>query len=114
VLEIVDYNGTKLMLLKNPWGHYRWQGRFSHGDSMWTDQMKKDLHYDSFTEDKGVFWMDFEAVCQWFKEIHVNWNPDRYACNKTIYDIWPVAEMEQGKSIVLRNNPQFSINYSPG
>jgi calpain-7 len=94
VLEIVEYNGTKLMLLKNPWGHYRWKGRFSHGDIMWTEQMKKDLHYDSFTEDKGVFWMDFEAVCQWFKELHINWNPERYQCKKTTYDVWPVSEME--------------------
>jgi calpain-7 len=37
VLEIVEYNGTKLLLLKNPWGHYRWNGRFSHGDTLWTE-----------------------------------------------------------------------------
>jgi calpain-7 len=56
--------------------------------------MKKDLHYDNFSEDKGVFWIDFEAICQWFSELHLNWNPERYACKKTVYDVWPVAEME--------------------
>lgn len=29
VLEIYEIQGHKIMLVKNPWGHFRWNGRFS-------------------------------------------------------------------------------------
>ena len=51
--------------------------------------MKKDLRYDNFSEDKGVFWMSFEAVCQWFEVIHLNWNPDSILkYRKNYFDCW--------------------------
>jgi hypothetical protein len=50
------------MLIKNPWGHFRCNGKYSFGDAAWTPELKKALGYDSLKEDKGVFWMDFDSV----------------------------------------------------
>ena len=37
VLEIQEVFGHRVLLLKNPWGHFRWNGKFSYGDSgTWT------------------------------------------------------------------------------
>jgi len=76
VLEVVDYGGNRLLLVKNPWGHTSWKGKWAHGDSNWTPEMKQALGYDNFAEDKGVFWISFQDVCIWFENLHVNWNPD--------------------------------------
>ena len=51
-----------MLLVKNPWGHFRWNGRWSYGDQAWTPQMKSALGYDNLREDKGVFWMDYSSV----------------------------------------------------
>lgn len=76
VLEIVECEGNRLLLVKNPWGHFRWKGKFSYGDSNWTPSLKKALGYENFSEDKGVFWIDFESVVMWFSHLDMNWNPD--------------------------------------
>ena len=37
VLEIKEILGHRVLLVKNPWGHFRWQGKFSYGDhATWT------------------------------------------------------------------------------
>lgn len=36
VLEVVEAFGHRMLLIKNPWGHFRWKGKFSNGDSAWT------------------------------------------------------------------------------
>lgn len=37
VLEVFKTSqGHKMLLIKNPWGHYSWKGKYSFGDSNWT------------------------------------------------------------------------------
>ena len=48
VLEVVEYKGLKMLLIKNPWGHFRWSGKYSYGDSIWTPELKQALGYDNF------------------------------------------------------------------
>ena len=37
VLEVVEVLGLRMLLIKNPWGHYRWKGRYSYDDKKsWT------------------------------------------------------------------------------
>ena len=41
VLEIVEFNGLRMMLVKNPWGHFRYRGKYSVEDKQsWTPQLK--------------------------------------------------------------------------
>jgi len=113
VLEIVECEGNRLLLVKNPWGHFRWRGKFSYGDKAWTPSLKQALGYDNFSEDKGVFWITFEAVCAFFSHLDMNWNPDLLQYRKSFFDFWSSSEMQQGSgTLSLKDNPQYFINFS--
>jgi calpain-7 len=92
VLEVFQSGSDRLMLLKNPWGHFSWKGKWCFGDKAWTPELKKALCYDNFSEDKGVFWMSFDAVCVFFESLHMNWNPDLLTQRKSFFDHWQVKD----------------------
>lgn len=44
---ILFSKGRRLFMLKNPWNHLRWKGRFSEHDTKhWTPEMQSILNYD--------------------------------------------------------------------
>lgn len=51
--------GKRLLMLKNPWNHLRWKGRFCENDvTNWTPELQKALNYDpksAQTFDNGSF-----------------------------------------------------------
>ena len=60
--------GKKLLMLKNPWNHLRWKGRFSENDAgSWTPDLQKELNYDpksAQTYDNGEnLQLGLESVC---------------------------------------------------
>lgn len=112
VLEVIEWQGHKMLLVKNPWGHFRWNGKWSYGDKAWTPQMKSALGYDNLKEDKGVFWMDYSSVLQNFDRIHINWNPDLLEYRKSYFDYWSLEQMRKYDSRVsLKENPQYYIKF---
>ena len=43
----IYFQGKRLFMLKNPWNHLRWKGRFSENDlGNWTPELQKELNYD--------------------------------------------------------------------
>ena len=47
VLEIYEYRQHRILLVKNPWGHFRWNGKFSTEDKVnWTAELKSIFHYE--------------------------------------------------------------------
>lgn len=47
VLEVMQYKDIKLLLIKNPWGHFRYKGKFSSEDTRsWTPELKAAFSYD--------------------------------------------------------------------
>ena len=104
--------GHRVLLIKNPWGHFRWNGKFSYGDTAtWTPQLKQALSYDAFSTDKGVFWIDYESVITWFDSLDINWNPELLQYRKSFYDIWKANDMLNSRSLSLKENPQFCIDF---
>lgn len=95
VLEIYEYENHKIMLVKNPWGHFRWNGKFSTVDKVsWTPLMKKVLHYDDLNQnDNGIFWIDFDSVLEFYESLDINWNPELLIYRKSFFDLWKVADM---------------------
>ncbi len=81
--------------MKNPWGHFRWNGKFSVNDRVnWTPQMKKALNFDDLSkDDNGIFWIDFDSVCDFFESLDLNWNPELLVYRKSFFDLWKCAEM---------------------
>lgn len=48
VLEIMEYNGHRMLMLKNPWGHFRYKGKFSVDDKRsWTPELKTAFSYQA-------------------------------------------------------------------
>jgi calpain-7 len=65
VLEIIEVNGQRMIMVKNPWGHFVYKGKFSQFDSKnWTPELKKSLGYDTLAaKDHGIFWVDLDTFC---------------------------------------------------
>lgn len=78
-----------MFLLKNPWTHLRWKGRYSEKDLQnWTLEFCKALDYnpkDAQQFDDGVFWIDYPSVCAFFDVFYVNWNPKLFPFNYTLH-----------------------------
>jgi calpain-7 len=44
--------------------------------------------------DNGIFWIDFDSVCEWFESLDINWNPELLIYRKSFFDLWKAAEMQ--------------------
>ncbi|RIA96048.1 hypothetical protein C1645_859517 [Glomus cerebriforme] len=113
VLDIREVNNLRLLLVKNPWSHKRWTGPFSHLDRVnWTSELMEILDYDiekASNIDDGIFWIDFDSVCENFYSIHMNWNPERFDYIDTKHSTWPKNCRSQKDAINLAYNPQFCL-----
>ena len=55
--------GQQLICLRNPWGSFEWEGRFSDSSSDWTPSLKEQCQFSE--EDDGTFWMLFSDFCKY-------------------------------------------------
>ena len=62
--------GNKLIRLRNPWGNYEWNGRWSDGAAEWTPELMRHFGNYEFAND-GTFFMCFEDFTRFFNSIHV-------------------------------------------
>jgi len=61
ILRAKECNGTRFIVIRNPWGHSEWTGRWSDGSKEWTGewlQVLKEL--DHKMGDDGEFVMECE------------------------------------------------------
>ncbi|XP_052899862.1 calpain-D [Anopheles moucheti] len=80
VLDVRDIKGHRLLKLRNPWGHFSWQGDWSDDSELWTDELRDSLMPHGGSE--GVFWISFEDVLRYFDCIDIckvrsEWNEVR-------------------------------------
>ncbi|CAI2162500.1 1803_t:CDS:10 [Funneliformis geosporum] len=110
---ITNYLVTLFFKVKNPWSHKRWMGPFSHLDDVnWTPELMKTLDYDrenALDADDGIFWIDFDSVCQNFFSIHMNWNPELFPYTAIKHSTWPANVRLQKDSLNLGYYPQFCL-----
>ncbi|CAG8585511.1 7461_t:CDS:10 [Diversispora eburnea] len=113
VLDVREVYGLRLLQIKNPWSHKRWIGPYSHLDSTnWTPELMRELDYDRIPaalNDDGIFWIDFDSVCQYFDSIHMNWNPELFKYFDTIHSSWNLNSWLCKDSPNLGYNPQFCL-----
>ncbi|EFX03067.1 calpain-like protein [Grosmannia clavigera kw1407] len=60
ILRAVEMDGVRLVLLKNPWGHEEWKGRWGDGSREWTAEWMQKLNH-RFGDD-GAFWISYEDL----------------------------------------------------
>ena len=98
-----------MLMVKNPWGHKCYNGKFSVNDTeSWTPALKQALGYMNLkAKDNGIFWMDLDTFCDNYERLYINWNPGLLAYRKSFFDLWKVANMSQSNSISVSKNPQY-------
>ncbi|KAI8577511.1 hypothetical protein K450DRAFT_252026 [Umbelopsis ramanniana AG] len=113
VIDIREVNGTRFMQVKNPWSHLRWKGPYSHMDTeRWNPELMKALNYDPSSAmqfDDGIFWIDFDSVCENFVSIHLNWNPELFMYRWALHIPWHCDVGPKKDTYNLGYNPQFKL-----
>ncbi|KAL4222516.1 calpain 7 [Mactra antiquata] len=113
MLDIREVKGKRLFMLKNPWNHLRWKGRFCENDlSNWTPELQKALNYDpksAQTFDNGVFWIDYESLLHFYDVIYINWNPSLFKYTTCIHSSWLAKEGPKKDRYNISDNPQFRL-----
>ncbi|KAH3719763.1 calpain-7-like [Dreissena polymorpha] len=113
MLDIREVQGKKLWMLKNPWNHLRWKGRFCETDlGNWTPDLQKALNYDpknAQTFDNGVFWIDYDSLVHFFDVIYINWNPELFKFTTCIHSSWEAKEGPKKDRYNISDNPQYRL-----
>lgn len=96
-----------MLLVKNPWGHMCFKGKFSVNDTKnWTPELKQALKFEMLeNKDNGVFWIDLDTFCKVYERIYINWNPNLLIYRKSFFDLWKCADMSNGDYISVKTNP---------
>jgi hypothetical protein len=86
LLGVYDEDGYKLVKLRNPWGSFEWKGDFSDDSPLWTEDLKKKVHY--VKADDGMFCMKFDDFLKHFQSISLcyykdNWQYSHIASTST-------------------------------
>lgn len=117
ILQIFEFDGLKLLQLRNPPGdHGEWKGDWGDDSPLWTRRMKAKLDY-SDDEDDGCFFMSFDDFCSNFKTLYVGryYDPDKWSYQQWT-DWWKAKEetdaglpSKHNPNCVVANNPQFGL-----
>jgi calpain-15 len=53
-----DGETHRIIHVRNPWGHYEWNGDWSDSSDMWTDELREQC--GNVEANDGKFWMPYE------------------------------------------------------
>ncbi|KAF9192684.1 hypothetical protein BGZ51_005073 [Haplosporangium sp. Z 767] len=67
VLDIAEYEGERLVHIRNPWGATEWNGDWSDQSEKWTPDAIKALNHEE--KDDGRFWMSYKDFLRVFNTI---------------------------------------------
>lgn len=116
IVKLVEYNGNKLINLRNPWGKFEFKGEWSDSDTKWTEEMRKTLNF--VQEDDGLFWMSLKDFIYNFTNLDIVWdykNSKKKWNSQEIKGEWDV-ETDGGDFTNSRyyktniSNPQYCLN----
>ncbi len=113
VLDVVQsQNGTKLLMLKNPWARKGWTGKYSpHDKTSWRDKaLRRELGYDpveAAKQDDGIFWICWEDVLLYFRNMQLSWNPKLFSFRITTHGFWSKDQGPKFDTFNIGENPQY-------
>ncbi|GFR95180.1 calpain-7-like [Elysia marginata] len=113
MLDVKEHRGLRLLMLKNPWNHLRWKGRYCEKDAgHWTPDLQKALNYDPTSAqmfDNGVFWIDYDSLCHFFDVFYINWNPELFTYTTCMQHTWFAKEGPKKDTYNISDNPQYRL-----
>ncbi|RUS82963.1 hypothetical protein EGW08_009300 [Elysia chlorotica] len=113
MLDVKEYKGLRLFMLKNPWNHLRWKGRYSEKDmGNWTQELQRALNYDPTSAqmfDNGVFWIDYDSLCHFFDVFYINWDPELFSYTTCMQHTWFAKEGPKKDTYNISDNPQYRL-----
>lgn len=69
LLDVRDVGEHRLLQLRNPWGHFAWNGDWSDDSPIWSSELRYDLMPNGSQD--GQFWMSFNDVLKYFDCIDI-------------------------------------------
>ncbi|EKX32896.1 hypothetical protein GUITHDRAFT_120920 [Guillardia theta CCMP2712] len=69
VLKMAEVAAGRFVQIRNPWGEFEWNGRYSDKSELWTPELKSQLDHED--EEDGSFWMCWEDFVAWYSEIDI-------------------------------------------
>ncbi|GFO06591.1 calpain-7 [Plakobranchus ocellatus] len=113
MLDVKEHKGLRLFMLKNPWNHLRWKGRYSEKDmGNWTSDLQRALNYDPTSAqmfDNGVFWIDYDSLCHFFDVFYINWDPELFSYTTCMQHTWLAKEGPKKDTYNISDNPQYKL-----
>src|SRR5581483_871683 len=113
MLDLRNVQGKSLFLIKNPWSHVRWKGRFSERDlTAWTPSMRQAFNYDPTSAknfDIGVFWIDTDSLFNFYDVAYLNWNPALFKYTYCTHSSWSAGVGPIKDLYNIGENPQYSL-----
>jgi calpain-7 len=118
VLRVIQTNnGTRLLLIKNPWAHQSWKGRYSsHDQASWINpSFRAEVGYNpelDMKRDDGVFWICWDDILHYFHNFHLSWNPSLFQHRHVCHGSWLRDTGVEDDSFNVGENPQYILKLS--
>jgi calpain-15 len=66
VISLYDYQGLKILKVRNPWGAFEWKGDYCDNSEKWKEkpELKQIVGYQK--QDDGIFFMTFQDFLKYF------------------------------------------------
>lgn len=110
VLDMVEVDGRRRMLIKNPWAEKAHVGPFG------LDEETMNTSPESSSRGPltpGTFWMDCDQVFQNFENLYLNWNPGLFRFREDFHFTWDLSKPRMSSCCYLEN-PQFAVSSESG
>ncbi|KAI2639617.1 cysteine proteinase [Hypomontagnella submonticulosa] len=102
VLDMLETQGTRRLLVKNPWcDGLTWKGVGS------SDIQPQEPDDHPIKLKPGSFWISFDDVAQNFESLYLNWNPSLFTERQDHHFTWQLPEATIASSFA--HNPQYSM-----
>eukprot|EP00727_Mastigamoeba_balamuthi_P011561 m51a1_g7027 putative calpain-type cysteine protease dek1 (1677) ;mRNA; f:58924-65797 len=112
VVRMAEVEGHRLALLFTPQPNCAWTGRWGEGDSVWRDRPEFVFKLGGHVTTDGMFWMDWNDVCQIFPSVNIFRMPNR-AKSCTTWGFWDYGLNQKddmcGGPDNWIHNPQYGL-----